>query len=75
MTPPYVYDCYAVLQHIGADLGRGHYTTAVRDKMKKVWRTYNDTIVREVDPKGLQNKEAYILFYERTAPAGDGGRL
>jgi ubiquitin carboxyl-terminal hydrolase 8 len=74
MTPPYVYDAYAVLQHIGSDLTHGHYTTAVRDRMKKVWRKYNDTIVRDIEPTGLQNREAYILFYERTA-AGDPGRL
>jgi len=73
MTPPYIYDAYAVLQHIGDDLGRGHYTTAVRDRMKKVWRKYNDTIVRDIEPVGLQNREAYILFYERTTPVGDGG--
>jgi ubiquitin carboxyl-terminal hydrolase 8 len=75
MTPPYTYDAYAVLQHIGGDLTHGHYTTAVRDRMKKVWRKYNDTIVRDIEPVGLQNKEAYILFYERTVSAGDGGRL
>lgn len=75
MTPPYVYDAYAVLQHIGSDLTHGHYTTVVRDRMKKVWRKYNDTIVRDVEPAGLQNREAYILFYERTAAAGDPGRL
>jgi ubiquitin carboxyl-terminal hydrolase 8 len=74
MTPPYIYDAYAVLQHIGNDLTHGHYTTAVRDRMKKVWRKYNDTVVREIEPVGLQNREAYILFYERTA-AVDGGRL
>lgn len=72
MTPPYTYDAYAVLQHIGSDLTHGHYTTAVRDRMKKVWRKYNDTIVRDIEPAGLQNKEAYILFYERTAAGGDG---
>jgi len=75
MTPPYVYDAYAVLQHIGSDLTHGHYTTAVRDRMKKVWRKYNDTIVRDIEPTGLQNREAYILFYERTASAADPGRL
>ena len=59
MTPPYMYDAYAVLQHIGNDLTHGHYTTVVRD----------------VEPVGLQTREAYILFYERTAGVGDGGRL
>ncbi|KAM0723515.1 hypothetical protein Q7P37_000502 [Cladosporium fusiforme] len=67
MTPPFSYDAYAVLQHIGNDLTHGHYTTAVRDRMKKVWRKYNDTIVRDIEPVGLQNKEAYILFYERNS--------
>lgn len=42
--------------------------------MKKVWRKYNDTVVRDIEPVGLQNREAYILFYERTSPV-DGGRL
>jgi ubiquitin carboxyl-terminal hydrolase 8 len=73
MTPPYVYDAYAVLQHIGADLTHGHYTTVVRDRMKRVWRKYNDTVVRDVEATGLQNREAYILFYERTAAGSEGG--
>ncbi|KAF2716669.1 cysteine proteinase, partial [Polychaeton citri CBS 116435] len=72
MTPPYLYDCYAVVRHIGGTLASGHYTTAVKDRSKRCWRMFNDTNVRDFQPKDLsranelQNEEAYIVFYQRT---------
>lgn len=85
MTPPYTYDAYAVLKHIGSNITSGHYTTAAKDRAKgrERWMLYNDTQVLGLDPERggrdrLQDREAYIVFYERVAPedgVGGGGRL
>ncbi|PSK54097.1 Ubiquitin carboxyl-terminal hydrolase 8 [Elsinoe australis] len=71
MTPPYLYDAYAVMRHIGTTMSSGHYTTLARDKARRCWRHYNDTLVSDFDPERtgererLGNEMAYIVFYER----------
>lgn len=89
MSPPYTYDAYAVLKHIGSDITHGHYTTAAKDRSKgrERWMLYNDIQIVGLDPEGregrapprdrLQDREAYIVFYERVAPSEGmgGGRL
>lgn len=81
MTPPYRYDCYAVMRHIGTTLTSGHYTCAVKDKARGgVWRMFNDTRVQDFEPQrlgagnGLGNEEAYIVFYARNGEERVGGR-
>lgn len=70
-TPPYRYDAYAVMRHIGTTMGSGHYTCMARDKARRCWRQYNDTQVAEFEPERLPerdrltNEMAYIVFYER----------
>lgn len=80
MMAPYTYDAYAVLRHIGRDIGSGHYTTAAKDRAKgrERWWLYNDTRITGLEPEGrdrLQDREAYIVFYERVAPEMNSGRL
>lgn len=71
MTPPYQYDCYAVMRHIGTTLTSGHYISLVRDQARNCWRQFNDTWVSDFDPERLSEKEklqnemAYIVFYQR----------
>nr|POE75511.1 ubiquitin carboxyl-terminal hydrolase 4 [Quercus suber] len=71
MTPPYLYDAYAVVRHIGQTMQSGHYITAAKDRARKQWRWFNDTRVSDFNPsdlrgsQSLQNEEAYIVFYER----------
>lgn len=71
MTPPFVYDAYGVIRHIGASINRGHYIACVRDPGRGRWRTFNDDRVVDFDPEvldppqRLQGEEAYILFFER----------
>lgn len=71
MTPPYLYDAYAVMRHIGTTLTSGHYTCLAKDRARKCWRQFNDTWVGDFDPERLperdrlQNEMAYIVFYER----------
>ncbi|KAF2269626.1 cysteine proteinase [Lojkania enalia] len=76
MNGPYIYNAYAVIWHIGATLGGGHYMAMVKDKTKGVWRSFNDDKVTDFEPgklsqeNRLQNEKAYIVFYERERVAG-----
>lgn len=71
MTPPYFYDAYAVMRHIGTTLTSGHYTCLAKDRARNCWRQFNDTWVGDFDPERLperdrlQNEMAYIVFYQR----------
>ncbi|KAG9672393.1 cysteine proteinase, partial [Aureobasidium melanogenum] len=71
MQPPYLYDAYAVMRHIGTTLTSGHYTCLAKDRARNCWRQFNDTWVGDFDPERLserdrlQNEMAYIVFYER----------
>ena len=73
-TPPYSYDCYGVLRHLGNTLSSGHYISLVKDQGRNCWRKYDDERTVDFDPMRLhgrdrlQNGEAYILFYQRAAP-------
>ncbi|KAF1829158.1 cysteine proteinase [Decorospora gaudefroyi] len=76
MNGPYVYNAYAVIWHIGATLGSGHYIAFVKDKSRGCWRSFNDDKIVDFDPGNLapnnrlQNEKAYIVFYERERVAG-----
>lgn len=76
MNGPFQYNAYAVIWHIGATLGSGHYIAFVKDKSKNCWRHFNDDKVTDFDPVNLppnnrlQNEKAYIVFYERERVAG-----
>ena len=73
MTPPYFYDAYAVMRHIGTTLTSGHYTCLAKDRGRNCWRQFNDTWVSDFDPDRLserdklQNEMAYIVFYQRVS--------
>lgn len=72
-TPPYRYDAYGVLKHLGHTLEEGHYISTVKDPGRGVWREFNDERHRDFDPakvnasKDLQDGKAYIVFYQRAA--------
>lgn len=80
MTPPYRYDAYAVVRHIGQTLQAGHYVTAARDRARGCWHWYNDKYVDDFQPeqqargsaKDLRSEEAYIVFYSRNMRGGAG---
>ncbi|CAK1354346.1 unnamed protein product [Cercospora beticola] len=71
LTPPYVYDAYAVVRHLGDSTRSGHYTALVRDKARSCWRHFNDTRYQDFQPENmrpdqaLDNEQAYLLFYQR----------
>ena len=71
-TPPYLYDVYAVMRHMGSSGNGGHYISLVRDAARgNVWRKFDDDRVTDFDPQKLkpdhrlQNEQAYIVFYGR----------
>ena len=74
ITPPYLYDCYGVLRHLGDHMSSGHYIALVKDTARGVWRKFDDESYKDFDPnklpssQRLQNEDAYIVFYQR-APA------
>ena len=72
-APPFAYDCYAVVRHIGSDARSGHYKAVCKDPGRRVWREFDDDRTRDFDPARdskslLDSKQAYILFYERANP-------
>ncbi|KAJ9364268.1 hypothetical protein DTO280E4_2031 [Paecilomyces variotii] len=70
-SPPFTYDAYAVLRHIGSTSSGGHYISLIRDAQRQCWRKFDDERVTEFSPRDLrfsdrlQNEQAYIVFYER----------
>ena len=73
-SPPFIYDCYAVMRHIGNTGNGGHYISFVKDVVRSCWRKFDDDRVSDIDPaklkgdKALQNEQAYLLFYGRASP-------
>lgn len=71
MAPPFRYDAYAVMRHLGSTMTSGHYIALVQDKVRGCWREFNDEKVTDFKPqelptaKRLQNEQAYIVFYQR----------
>tara|TARA_Y100000816_G_C26095054_1_gene579309 strand:+ start:968 stop:2035 length:1068 start_codon:yes stop_codon:yes gene_type:complete len=61
----YVYDLYAVCNHVGSSDG-GHYTAHIKNA-NGIWYNFNDTFIQKI--KDISNtiisNEAYCLFYEK----------
>ncbi|MCJ1387614.1 ubiquitin-specific protease doa4 [Xylographa bjoerkii] len=72
ITPPFQYDAYAVMRHLGQTGNGGHYIALVRDQARGCWRKFDDTHATDFDPhklrpeQRLQNEQAYIVFYGRS---------
>ncbi|KAI9666132.1 MAG: ubiquitin-specific protease doa4 [Bathelium mastoideum] len=71
MSPPQIYDAYAVMRHIGTTMTSGHYVALIKDQARQCWRQFNDAKVDDFEPSRLregaklQNEQAYIVFYQR----------
>lgn len=71
ITPPFSYEAYGVLRHLGDTGNSGHYVSVVRDPGRGCWRKFDDHKAYDIDPSKLKerdaltNGEAYIVFYER----------
>ncbi|KAJ5550205.1 hypothetical protein N7461_004903 [Penicillium sp. DV-2018c] len=72
-VPPFTYDAFAVLRHLGSSMSSGHYISLVRDAERQCWRKFDDERATDFQPRGLrerdrlQNEQAYIVFYERVS--------
>ncbi|MCJ1397491.1 ubiquitin-specific protease doa4 [Xylographa trunciseda] len=72
ITPPFQYDAYAVMRHLGQTGNGGHYIALVKDQARGCWRKFDDTHAVDFDPnklrpeQRLQNEQAYIVFYGRS---------
>ena len=72
-TPPFTYDAYGVLRHLGNSGDGGHYISIVRDPGRGCWRKFDDERYVDLDPTRLdprdrlQNGQAYIVFYQRAS--------
>lgn len=72
ITPPFFYDAYAVMRHLGSSGNGGHYVSLCKDTARGCWRKFDDDRVSDFDPARLrtsdrlQNEDAYLVFYERT---------
>jgi len=65
------YRLYAVVCHSGSGPHSGHYFAHVRSGAGR-WHCMNDSSVSDTDVKAaLQQRNAYLLFYERTNRLGD----
>lgn len=73
ITPPYIYDAYAVMRHLGQSGNGGHYISLVKDTARGCWRKFDDERATDFDPNKLrpehrlQNEQAYLVFYGRAA--------
>ena len=73
ITPPFVYDAYAVMRHLGQSGNGGHYISLVKDSARGCWRKFDDERATDFDPnklrseQRLQNEQAYLVFYGRAA--------
>ena len=57
-----IYDLFAVSQHYGST-GFGHYTAICYNGGK--WYNYDDSSVKETNPRSALSSAAYVLFYRR----------
>ncbi|KAK2744275.1 ubiquitin-specific protease doa4 [Myotisia sp. PD_48] len=71
--PPYIYNAYAVVRHLGSTIHEGHYIALAKDTTRDCWRKFDDQRVMDFQPSSsrssadnLQNEQAYLVFYERT---------
>lgn len=71
ITPPFIYDAYAVMRHMGSSGNGGHYVSLCKDTARGCWRKFDDDRVSDFDPARLrtsdrlQNEDAYLVFYGR----------
>lgn len=61
----YLYDLYAVINHVGSGMGSGHYTAIIKNEQNNNWYHYDDSTCKDITESKVRTKHAYILFYKR----------
>ncbi|XP_032242140.2 ubiquitin carboxyl-terminal hydrolase 4 [Nematostella vectensis] len=69
--PPPLYDLIGVSNHYGG-MGGGHYTAYCRNHEDDHWYSYDDSSVSQINEEQIVSKAAYVLFYKRRCPHGNG---
>ncbi|OLL26627.1 putative ubiquitin carboxyl-terminal hydrolase 12 [Neolecta irregularis DAH-3] len=65
----FIYDCFAVANHMGGT-GGGHYTAYARNFKGDKWFSYNDSFVKHMDSARVVSPSAYLIFYRRRKATG-----
>eukprot|EP00727_Mastigamoeba_balamuthi_P010597 m51a1_g616 putative ubiquitin carboxyl-terminal hydrolase 11 (873) ;mRNA; f:101802-105321 len=60
----YIYDLYAVSNHMGG-LGGGHYTACAKNYRLKKWFAFDDSSAYEIPESQVKSKSNYLLFFQR----------
>ena len=60
----YIYDLFAVANHIGG-LHGGHYFAYCKNCKDNEWYEFNDSNVDKIDKNRIVTENAYLLFYKR----------
>lgn len=72
----YIYDLYAVAEHIGETPTGGHYVTKAQNMYDGNWYEYDDSKVTQIPQEQLKETvvtpKAYVLFYKRRKAGGTG---
>ena len=59
-----LYDLVAVVNHIGTNINRGHYTAYARQLTNPtVWYNFNDEHVSPMEESDIVSQDAYLLVY------------
>lgn len=69
-----VYDLFGVSNHSG-NLGGGHYTAYVKNRVNKKWYNCNDATAREMSTtSSLCSPQSYLLFFHRRKKTSEGSK-
>ena len=60
----YIYDLFAVANHIGGLQG-GHYYAYCKNCKDNEWYEFNDSSVDKIDKNKIVTENAYVLFYKK----------
>jgi ubiquitin C-terminal hydrolase len=65
LNQSYNYKLCSVINHVGNTLNSGHYYSYTYSIIHNLWFEYNDEDVSLISEDQIDNKNAYLLFYER----------
>mmetsp|Transcript_4076 Transcript_4076/g.3921 ORF Transcript_4076/g.3921 Transcript_4076/m.3921 type:complete len:317 (-) Transcript_4076:23-973(-) len=63
-----IYHLNGMVQHFGG-VGGGHYVSYCHNYRTNIWHEFDDSRVRQVPESYVLEKEAYILFYQKSMPS------
>ena len=62
----FIYDLFAVCNHIGKSLYGGHYNTCIKKENENAWFEYDDEVIQKLSSETeIITPNAYVLFYRK----------